>query len=230
MMQESMRETTHRWWQGLKEDTYTLIFLGALLVVLAGFGAWKARSWYVQSKEGAAQMAFSQALDEYNQAVSNVAKGSVEQKQWDDAAFAFKDMQEKHPSTTYALYAQVFQADILAMAGKLEEGIALLQDSLRGMKTDAPGYYLFSTKIALMMFDAKQTEDAVSRLKDLAHNPKNTESDTAAFFLGYYYWTLDDVDNARAEWSRFEAGKQPEDAQKVSPWASIAQVKLAQLL
>jgi predicted negative regulator of RcsB-dependent stress response len=229
MMQELLLKTVQGWVKELKQDKYSLAFTIALLVALAGFGLFKAKNWYVARQEGVAQIVFSEALDEYDRVVYSLKKGGLEKHGWQDAQLAFKAVQENHKGTTYAVYAQAFEADTLAREGKYIEAIQLLEAAISQMAAKAPALYQFKTKVALLKLDAGQTDVALADLKMLAQDADNANSDTAAFFLGYYFWVHDKFNEARSAWERFEKGKQPKDAEKVSPWAVIAQTKLAQI-
>lgn len=228
-MQELLLNTVRQWVKDLKEDGTSLILTLALLVGLAGLGLFKAKQWYVQRQEGAAQLAFSDALEEYDRVLYSLKKGGLEKHGWQDAQIAFQAVQAGHKGTTYAVYAQAFEADTLAREGKFDEAIQLLETAVNQMSSKAPALYQFKTKIALLKLDAGQTDVALAELKALAEDNANEDGDTAAFFLGYYYWAQDKLSDARSVWSRFEKEKQPKEAQKVSPWALIAQTKLAQV-
>ncbi len=229
MMQEAVQGMINDWIRDLKNDKYTQAFLGALLLVLLAVGGWKAKQWYVERQEGAAQIVFSEALDEYDRAFHLMQKGTVEKQQWDDAAFGFKTVEDKQRGTVYATYAQAFQADVQAREGKFDQAIETLDQAVAKMGKTSPGYYLFKTKGALLKIDAGKTDQGVQELQQLADDQDNPNNDTAAFFLGYYYWSKDKFSLAQKAWAPFEKTKQPADAQKASPWAQIAQVKLSQI-
>ena len=229
MVQETLQDIVHGWWRDFKQDKYALPIALALSVGLLGFGAWKAKLWYVARQEGAAQLVFSEALDEYDRVLFALKKGNQEKEQWEDSTIAFKTVEDQHKGTVYAVHSQAFQADIAARQGDFEQALHLLGQAVNQMGDKAPGYYLFKTKMALLKLDAQKTQEALADLTQLADDADNSNSDTAAFFLGYYHWSHDKFDEAKKVWNRFEKGKQPTDAQKMSPWAQIAQVKLSQI-
>jgi len=228
MVQGLMRDTVQTWWRDIKKDKHAFPLLIAVVIGLAGFGEWKGHQWYVAHKEGAAQMSFSEALEEYNTVLYALSKGNKEKEQWSDAQLAFKSVEDKHSGTGYALYSQLFQADVLAQEGNLKGAIEQLQKTIGTMKKSAPGYYLFKTKIALLQLDIGDTE-ALLNLEQLADDNSNPNSDTAAFFLGYYHWSNDAVDKAKKAWNRFDASKQSTVKEEISPWAALAQIKLSQI-
>jgi predicted negative regulator of RcsB-dependent stress response len=229
MMQETLQGMMRDWWRDIKNDKYTLSFLAALLFVLLAVGGWKAKQWYVASQEGAAQLVFSEALDEYDRVLYAIKKGTAEKQQWDDAAFGFKTVEDKGKGTTYAVYSQAFQADVQARQGNFDQALNLLGQAIAQMGDKSPGYYLFKTKMALLQLDAGKTEQALGDLQQLADDQDNPNNDTAAFFLGYYYWAKDKFNLAKKAWDRFDKSKQPTNSEKISPWAQIAQVKLSQI-
>ncbi len=225
MMQE-VKEVLRRWGHEVKGDIYflsTAVILALLLLVGTG---WKLFSWNAARREGAAQLIFSQGFEEYDRALSNTTGTDVV---WSDVVLTLQAVGEKHPGSVYAKYAEALQADVLAREGKFDEALALLDQVITKIGSHSPFSYLYKTKSALIKFDAGKTEEAVSELATLADAAENENSDTAAFYLGYYYWTSGQYDKAKTVWARFEKSAQPLEQAKISPWAPIAQVKLAQI-
>lgn len=229
MVQKLMRDTISNFWRDIKKDKHGFPLLIAGVIILAGFGAWKGQRWYVAHKESAAQMSFSEALDEYKSVLYALSKGTQEKEQWNDAQLAFKSVETKHAGTGYALFSKLFQADVLAQEGNIQDAIEQLKKTVATMNVKTPGYHLFKTKIALLQLDAGKSAEGIALLGDLAVDEKNPNSDTAAFFLGYYYWSKDEVDLAKKVWAPFETGRQSKVAEEVSPWAELAQIKLSQV-
>ncbi len=229
MMQELKREPIDGWWGELKQNKLMFALFGLLLFSLVGVGGWKLRSWYLERKESAGQEAFSQALHEYHTAVYNAMSGKTEAKQWDDTQLIFQDVSQKYAGTAYGKFARVFQADVLAREGKIDQAVNLLEEALKDIDSKTPGYYLFATKIALLQFDAGNTEDALERLTKLSQDTTNPDKDMATFFLGYHYWAKEDYARVLELWDGFKESNQSQDANKVSQWALLAQVKLAQI-
>lgn len=229
MMQETFKDMLFDWWKEFKEDTFS--FITTLIIVCAalGFGLYKANGWYTQYKEGKAQIVFSQALEEYDRALFQLKQGEPEKGMWEDTALAFRMVQSQHAGTTYATYAQAFQADIDARQGNYQAAIDQLQQAISKMGAKSPGWYLFKTKLALLQLDAGAADAGLLELQELAQDAQNAQSDTAAFFLGYYYWTHEDRAKAQEVWERFKQENQPTDPEKVSPWAQIVQTKLSQI-
>ncbi|MFS8506527.1 MAG: tetratricopeptide repeat protein [Candidatus Babeliales bacterium] len=221
MMQETLQELLKNGWRQFKKDTYSVVFTVLLLALLLGYGGYKAHQWYRVSKESKAQKLFAQALTEYKHAFAELTNGA-QTVAWQDIALAFEEVTQKHQGTTYSLYAQAFEADIKARQGQLQEAITQLEGLVATMAADAPGYYFFKTKIALLTIDAQNVQVGLDQLHALTQTG-NAQADTAAFFLGLYYWTHDDVAKAQEVWKFFDA------TQADSPWAQIVQAKLLQV-
>lgn len=229
MMQETFQSMLDGWWREFKEDKYAPAVAGLLFVVLFVVGGFKAKRWYFERQEGAAQLVFSEALEEYDRVLFVDKKGTEEKQKWDDSTLAFKVVQDQHSGTAYAKYAEAFQADIEARKGNYSEAVSMLEQFIRKLNAKDPAYYLFKTKVALLKLDAGKTPEALTELSALESNQDNPNSDTAAFYLGYHYWANDQIKKAKSYWSRFEKDKQPKDREKVSPWSTIVQIKLAQI-
>jgi hypothetical protein len=221
MMQETVQEFLKNGWREFKKDTYSVAFTSLLLIVVLGYGSYKAHQWYMINRETKAQKLFAQALTEYEHAFAELTNGA-KSVAWQDIALLFEEVTQKHYGTTYSFYAQTFQADIKARQGQFQEAIALLETLVATMSVDAPGYYFLNIKIALLQIDAQNIQTGLDQLKVLVKK-ENPQADTAAFFLGLYYWTHDDVGKAQEVWKFFDA------TQADSPWAQIVQAKLLQV-
>lgn len=230
MIQEAVQETVRQWWLELKEDKYTLGFSLVFLLGITLFGGYKAKRWYDGYQERGAQLPFSQALDEYDRVLHQLRTGTVTSNAlWDEARLGFQEVQTKHAGTAFSRYAQIFQADIEARQGSTEQAIASLEAVSKQLSEQSPLYHVLKTKAALLQFDAGKAQEAVAALTDLANDQANPQRDTAAFFLGYYYWEQDELEKARQAWEPFEASRQLKESEERSPWAPIAQMKLAQI-
>lgn len=210
--------------QDCRQNWYMKWFYSIVLIALVGGGGWKLYRSHVISKENKAQVAFSSALDEYHHLVYSSAPAN--DSRWEDAATHFKMVAQKHSGTVYGDFAQAFLADVDFHQDKLEESILLFEQWLTKNSEKNPLYYLYKTRLALVCFDSNQTEKAISMLQELSVNSKNKYQDMAQFFLGYYYWSQDDLAQAQKVWQTLIDANAQVAPEGRSPWASIVESKL----
>lgn len=228
-----IQEVFTQWWNETKEHEYFNYVAAGLVVIALVVGGWKGHEWHVTSREEKAQLAFSDALDEFHMA-SYIARTEPEEKakiadHLKDATLAFSTVLEKHSSATLAPYAKGFLAEIHLLKDEPKEALALFQEVTNDVGSNSPLYFLYQTKIALLQLSLGEEKEGVDHLQTLAHNTANIHSDNAAYFLGQYYWTKGESKKAAQEWDRFLEKNQPKDPLKASPWAQGVQAKLGEL-
>ena len=231
-MMTEIKDFLHQQWVEIKEDKYSMALLVVVLVGGLGMGIWKGKNWYVARKEGAAQLVFAQAYDEYQGALNASLKkedaGKIEQA-FKDAAISLQSVQDEHGSSVYGTYSQALQADLLVHEKNYKGAQELLEAVIKRMGKNSPAYYLYQTKLALVSFDAGDAQKGITLLEQLAADESNQQSDTAAFYLGSYYWAQKQYDKAKKAWAVFEKPFDEKDPKKNSPWMQIVAAKLAQL-
>ena len=213
---EEFREECRRNW-------YTKWVFSLFLLGCGGFGGWKAYSSYVKNNEQKAQVAFSHALDEYHLLLQSAG---TDDSRWDDSSISFKAIAQKYPNTVYGTFADVFVSDIALQKGSMEESIALLEQWVSKNSEKNSLYYLYKTRLALLYCDAQKTQEGIALLQELAALDKNKQKDMAQFFLGYYYWTTNDISQARQAWQMLIDENKKQAPEGSSPWAAIAESKL----
>ena len=226
MIQAMMQD----WYREIVEDKYTLTFV----IIIGGAGVfWGAKELYTRYAMhvgGKAQIVVAEAVEEYDKALYNYFEKEESKElalqQFDDVQIAFDTVLKQHSGSSLVPYALAIKADTFAYKGDFKSALSVLDSAISKMSVSAPGYYLLKTKYALMQLDAGQTEAALSSLKDLSFNSDNPTADTAAFFLGYYYWTIHDKEKARGAWKALEATDNKKVASGTSPWLQFAQEKL----
>jgi predicted negative regulator of RcsB-dependent stress response len=209
--------------QECRKNWYSKWIFALLLLGSGGFGGWKAYALYVKNREQQAQVAFSHALDEYHNLVQSAA---LQDSRWDDSAISFKAIAQKFPNTVYGNFAEVFVADIALHKGSVEESVALLEQWISKNSEKNSLYYLYKTRLALLYCDVQKVQEGVALLQELAHTDKNNQKDMAQFFLGYYYWSTNDVTQAKQVWQILIDAQKDQSPEGVSPWAGIAESKL----
>lgn len=223
-------ELVRQWWQEVRALNYAALGSAAVLLLVVMFGLWSVRGWYVSSREESAQLALSEAFNEYDEALammmSDKNSQDVIRQRLEDAHLSFDVMFRNHGSSYLVPYARAFEADVYWHEGKKDEAIASLEQAVRGA-AKSPAFYLLKTKLALMKLDAGQEEQALSELQVLAQDKHNPNADAAAFNLGYYYWTMQDEAKARQAWQLLEQFTATNGLQRsASPYLALAQMKL----
>lgn len=229
MIQQAIQE----WWRDVTEYEYSL-HIGLIVgVLVAVFGGRELYKMYVGSRESAAQVVMAEAFEEYDKALYTLLEGKdskelIDQR-FDDTKLAFDGVLQNHGSSSLAPYAQAFEADILLQKGDRAGAIKLLEKSIESMSAKDPVYYLIKTKRALVQLDNGVIDASLDELHALAFNKDNPTADTAAFYLGYYYWTMHQPGKAREAWKQLEPADTTVSENGVSPWLAIAQGKLQQI-
>jgi len=228
-----IQEVISQWWNEAKQKEYFNYIAMFLLLVVFGIGGWKGLEWYRIKREQKAQLAFSDALDEYQTSLYYViAKPNEKEKIEDhlkDAALSFSTVLEQHSGSSLVPYAKAFLAEIHLLKKEVNEALALLREAAAQVGSNSPLYYLYQTKIALLLIATGQNEEGVSELEKLVQDSSNKQSDDAAYFLGEYHWTHGDYKKAAQVWERFSEENQPKSLIKSSPWAPGVQAKLKQI-
>lgn len=203
-----------------KQAYLALIGGGLLIVSFGGFWAYKS---YLTNREQAAQKGFMDCIAIASRAEENTTL-------WPQAEQACAMAYETHASSHMAPYFLAYQAQALLKQGKLEPAGALLDKALQGL-IGTQFYPLFKTRRALIRFDsADKNEQAkgLAELKELAFDAKNMQRDMALYYLGQYYWSIDDREQARKAWQELQAFGAG-DKGKASPWAALVKANLEQL-
>lgn len=223
MIKEIVVSLVEEFKEECRKNWYTKWVFSLFLLGCGGFGGWKVYGSYVKNKEQQAQVAFSHALDEYHLLVQSAG---TDDSRWDDLVTSFKAVAQKFPNTVYGSFADVFVSDIALQKGSTEESIALLEEWIAKNSEKNSLYYLYKTRLALLYCDTQKVQDGVALLQELAALDKNKQKDMAQFFLGYYYWSTNDIAQAKQVWQLLIDGNKTQAPEGASPWAAIAESKL----
>jgi predicted negative regulator of RcsB-dependent stress response len=199
---------------------YASIGVGITIIATALFFGHR---WYVMHREREAQA----LLAEYIHKTQTDSSLSLP-----DAAALFQEGAQKQSGSYLAPYFLVFQANALVKEGKIDEAIEIIEKALAGMSQDNPLVPLFEVKRALMQLDSTQApikEAGLKRLTELARDTNNTYADMALFYLGNYYWSINDLNQAKMVWEDLINIQLKEQLVSPSPWAQLAQIKLQQI-
>ena len=118
-------------------------------------------------------------------------------------------------------YYLSFQADGLLKQGKKNEAIGVMDEMIQHMPVSSPLLPLFKTKRALIKLDSDDEaiqQEAVQELEVLAKDSDNQFQDLAQFYLGRYYWSNDQIVEAKQVWQQL-VDEQRKQRLAPSPWA-----------
>jgi len=208
------------------KDPHNRRFLGMVvggLVVLGG--ALYGYSWYSTYKEKQAQQIFDDCFQEYEYAQAGHA-------QWARVEQLCKVGYQKHSSSHLAPYMLAMEGEALLKQNKKDEALAVFGTMMSVLPTSSPVYAYHATKYALVQIDTADEnihQKGVALLTTLAQDTTNSACDMALYYLGLYYWSVNNTESAKKEW--LELMKLQEQGQGApSPWAMLAQDKLRNIL
>lgn len=229
---KDIQRIVHEWYQiGVKPQIDSMrdysyakeIALGIAGVLVLVAGVWGYRS-YTYRKESAAQVAFAEDMTLYREAMQGQADiwPQVEQKSSTDY--------EHYKHSSMAPYFLMIKADSLAKQAKGAQAIEVIGTVVASLPKESPVMPLYKTKLALMKIDMQDDAlraQGVDELRKLALDKDNKNNDVAQYYLGLYHWTRNELTEALDIWKNLVASQASEKL-AASPWASLAQEKLAQ--
>jgi len=210
--------------QSYKYSRPLSIALMLALFVMAGFWGYR---WWHRSREAAAQKALGECLYAYQEALQG-----KDELAWGNVAMLFNVGYEQHSSSALAPYFMMFYADSLLRKSDRAEAIAKMEEAINAAPADSPFINLFKTKLALVKVDddiSAISQEGLQLLKTLADDVDNTSRDMALYYLGLYYWTQDNLNEAKMIWQQLVDAFKHEKI-GASPWASLAHTKLEQIV
>lgn len=208
----------------MNNNSIVKAFIVGSVVVLAIGGAWYTYRYYANGKESKAQKVLVDCLAQFDKAEQdkNADWGSLQ------AIASVAYGQQKN--TNAAPYLLALEAEALVHLDKKEEAVDRLDKAIAGLSSNSPFYYVYKTKRALIKMDGDQTlvEQGLHELQELAQDTKNKNNDQAQFYLGLYYWSRNDLDQARQAWQPLASMNL--EGEGASVWAIRAQEKLQLLV
>lgn len=199
------------------------ISFGIVAVVLVGGIFWGYR-YFRNQKESAAQVAFVNVMQMYHEAMQGKSDA------WPQLQMQSGLMYEKHKGTTIAPFLLMIQSDAMAHQAKLADAISTIDTVIEQLPKDFPVLSMYKTKRALMKMDmpdvAVQTA-GLNELRALAEDKENKNNDLAQYYVGLYYWSRNDIENAVNIWKQLVMS-QAHEKFAMSPWAALAKDKLDQ--
>lgn len=212
-----------------RELAFALLF-GALF-----FGGYQGFQWYKANRERSAQYAMAEAIDEIDKANyylldSKERNVQLAQQYYKDAQLAFDVMDNTHANSDLIPYSYAFKADIALRQGDHAQALDLLNKAIAQMSYKDKLYGMMLVKRSLVRIDSQDEQTGVAELEKYAQDSKNKAADTAAFYLGYYYFTHDKQSDAIRVWTALRDSMKNVDKKSAqSPWLVIVEDKLQQL-
>ena len=230
----TIRDITQKWYRNVARprlDTVSsgkhfkelIVGLTVSAVIVIGIGGY---TFYKKQKESAAYSTFYDCMQEYQLAIKNSSL-------WTQVEMQCSLGYEQHSNTNVAPYFLVMKSDALLRQEKREEALTVLDNALQLLPEMSPLLMLYQTKrglLALDMNDPTLQKKALVELDQFAHDAKNSNRDLALYYVGLYYWSHDNLDDARRIWQELITQFPEETGLAVSPWAQAAKEKLSQII
>lgn len=185
----------------------TLIIAVTIVSAVSLFGIY---NWYRVRMNRHAQQILAQCLEEYQRATQN-----MQAQLWHDVERACEQGYSQYSSTDLSPFFLALQADALLFQDKATDALVLLNKTVANMSKSSPLYYLYATKLALMIHDYEQND---TQLQQLAQDSYNPYRDMAQYYLGYFAFAAGNTNQAQELWESLR--------QQQSIWAQRAQSQL----
>jgi|GEM_PF-2003845 len=174
---------------------------------------------WVVKREQAAQYDFAFLMTEYD--VMSREKNPA----WADLLEKFEKNYDKHSHSSLLSYYLGYKVRILLAQNKQEEALIVLDKMIENLSLSSPLLNLYKMERALIQLD--NDDDALrsvglEMLKDLASDAKNISRDSAQYYLGRYYWSENNFDQAREVWQTLVDEQRDE---KIAPSAWLDYVR-----
>jgi tetratricopeptide (TPR) repeat protein len=196
-----------------------LVFSFAVAMVFLFF----AYKWWVIKRERAAQYDFAFLMTEYD------AMSREKDPQWAVLLEKFEKNYEKHSNSSLLPYYLGYKVQILLAQNKKEEALDTLNKMIAGIVPSSPMLAMYQMERAFVQLDSDDTqlqEVALQTLKTLANDTNNIFRDSAQYYLGRYYWSQNNIEEAREIWQQL-IDEQRDEKMASSPWVDQVQAQLA---
>ncbi len=188
------------------------------VVSISGIGAFFGYQWRETQNRRMMQMAFfdcSQAADKST--AGDIASIEYAKRLIDDAI-------AQYGTSSYGSFFHLLNADLHLKQDDHAGAVSAVKQARQEIAQTSPLSGLVGLRYALMLLDstvATEQEQGVQELQTLANNEQNTHRDAALFYVGYYHWVKDDVDQARVAWNTL-VREYYDDTPHSSIWAQTA--------
>ncbi len=198
-----------------KPLSIVLLCLAGLFILSCAYSFWSAQ------KDRAAQYDFSVLMTEY-ETISQDKNPA-----WSTLLEKFEKNYQKHAGSSLLPYYLNYKVRILLHQDKRDEALEVL-NTIIASKSGSPMLSLYHIERALIQLDGNDDEQrklGLNALQILAQDKSNQYRDSAQFYLGRYYWAMNDIDGARQVWQQL-VDDQRDEKMSPSPWVSYVQDKL----
>ena len=221
------------WWNEYLKVPYSKEMLVGGLAVLLGLGG---SFWYksmVNARELKAHKAFTECYEVYDQAIiSQYAEKDAKKSEqlWEEAELAFRTGYQQNSSAYLGPYFIAFESEALQRRGLLDQAIASLDEFLSKIGPSNEFYGPYSVKRSLMKMDSSDAavkQQGLEELQSESNNSHNMHRDVALYYLGQYYTSIGQPEQARVEWDKISDIGSAQDKATQSPWMQLIKTKVA---
>lgn len=195
------------------------LMIGASILLYLGYSTFNKR------KLESVSASLMECIMKFNETTSS------ETPNWDDVINLCTEKKKIHGSSPLAPYFTFICSDALLKKGNFAESLELMKEVAHSVQSNdiAP---LIKTKYALMLLDSTDElmrSQGVEKLTALAEDTSNKSSDMAQYHLGRYFFAINDHEKAKEIWVKLVSNTVMTTIAP-SPWVTLAQQKLNQLL
>lgn len=156
-----------------KLSDYLRYVFGIMILIAIAAGGWFAFEWNANRLNQAAQTDFSELVESYKNATTN-----LDSEQINDLEKAFSISAEKHKRSKLYPYFLAYKAEALIWQNKLNDAVPVLSQSVKMLEEidkENPLYYLYATKLAKLKMDIPGQEEEgkaeLDKLNKIKNNP-----------------------------------------------------------
>lgn len=207
------------------------LLIGAVCLALIGTGGYFAYRWHSNQKQRLAQVAFTDSLEMYHQALAATFAEKSERPKadlWDEVALAFRLAYEQNKNSTYAPFFLLYQAQASAFQGSIEQALALVEQARSLLPRSSHFHYLVGVTQALLKLRTSE-EQGIASLQQLASDPKNSLAVMAQYYCGEYFLSKHDRAHALEYFQQAADYKSSKKEYIQSPWVRMAKERVQQL-
>ena len=197
-------------------------------VILLGLGGYFGYRWYVTYREQGAHHALADYLHDY-QLVSQADTPAELQR----VESLFSLGYTRHKNSSIAPLFLALRSDAQLKEGNDAAALDGLQQAISALPSDSPVVPLFKLKRALILLDSPDDtmqKNGLQELVVLARDKENQYNDMALFYLGRYYWAIDNVADAKKAWQELVDSGWSSHQVYPSPWIQEASDRLKQIV
>lgn len=172
-----------------------------------------------------ASASLMECIIKFNQTVDETSPN------WDEVIAKCKQQKNTHSSSHLAPYFDLLCSDALLKKGLQEEALLVMEQAANSTPYTDLGA-LVKTKYALMLLESNDQSvrsKGLEKLIALSEDTKNKTRDFALYQLGRYFFADNDFQKAKDSWSKLVSINTIVNGSP-SPWVTLAQQKLNQLL